>query len=121
MQDIYIFRPLEEGMELENDDEPHIAVPHSMMRPDPLQLEDVVINIEHRTGLMDRGPKIDISVIILSCVQTALSMVKDKEGDADRTTKRVALVLELLQRQTGHGKTCTFFLVKKAARKMRII
>ena len=72
-------------------------------RPDTVQLDDVIVQFENRVGLLDRGPKINISAIILSCVQTALSMVKDRETDVSRTTKRVALVLELLQRQTEQG------------------
>ena len=72
-------------------------------RPDAVQLDDVIVQLENRVGLLDRGPKINISAIILSCVQTALSMVKDRETDVSRTTKRVALVLELLQRQADHG------------------
>ena len=47
--------------------------------------------------------KINISAIIRLCVQTALSVVKDRETDVSRTTKRVALVLELLQRHTEQG------------------
>ena len=72
-------------------------------RTEAVQLEDVIVNLENRAGVLERGPKINISAIILSCVQTALSMVKDRETDVSRTTKRVALVLELLQRHTEQG------------------
>ena len=72
-------------------------------RPETLQLEDVIVDIDSRAGHSERGPRINISAIILSCVQTALSMVRDGEMDVGRTTKRVALVLELLQRNIQDG------------------
>ena len=96
---LFCLRPPEEGMEWEE------GPPHGMMglRHEAVQLEDVVVNLENQAGVLERGPKINISAIILSCVQTALSMVKDRETDVSRTTKRVAVVLELLQRHTEQG------------------
>ena len=109
----------EEGMDWENTEREVASPTHDFMgqRPEILQLEDVVVNFGTRTGEFSRGPKINISAIISACVQNALSMVKDKEADVGRTTKRVALVLELLQTHTQEGKQALMsgFLVQSVA------
>ena len=44
----------------------------------------------------------------MACLQTALSMVRDRSEDIGRTTKRVAYVLEFLQRPEKRGKLHTY-------------
>lgn len=43
---------------------------------------------------------IDILSLILNCVQSALSFVKDPENDSQRTTERIKMVLNLF-RESG--------------------
>ena len=97
-------------MDWENALERTLAWPmHGVMGPTPHMddLEDAVVNVKSSERPMERGPRININAIVLSCVQTALSMVKDKEDDIVRTTKRVALVLELLQQRSEGGNCYT--------------
>ncbi|CAG2231272.1 RNF213 [Mytilus edulis] len=46
---------------------------------------------------LQRKEQIDILSLIMNCVHSALSMVKDPEEDSPRTTERIKMVLNLIQ------------------------
>jgi hypothetical protein len=72
------------------------------LRTSPLQLEDVVLDLE-TVEEQPRHGRLNVKGLILNCVQAALSMVKDKFVNSQRETERVSLVLKLLHQDTNEG------------------
>lgn len=76
-----------------------------------LELEDIVFdlkNVRHHEDssvikTSTRG-KLNVKKLILSCVQPALAMVKDKTEQRSRETDRVDLVIRLLHQDQTDGK-----------------
>ena len=95
-----------EGMEM---GEPVASSSHHLERvatKGPLDMEDVIIGFEmagKENGVLHTqtgsGKSLNVKNLIISCTQEALSMLKDKSENTQRTTERVALVLTLF-----HGK-----------------
>ena len=50
------------------------------------------------------GNRLNIKALVLSCVQAALSIVKDRNNDSSRETDRVTLILKLLDGTEGRKK-----------------
>ena len=79
-------------------------------RNEPLQLDDVLLylrNVDKHggEGVSKRygQHRLNVKGLILSCVQAALSMVKDKVENTNKETDRVGLVLKLLHQEQVEG------------------
>jgi hypothetical protein len=76
----------------------------------PLQLDDVLLDLKsvdkHGGEGFNKGygqHRLNVKGLILSCVQAALSMVKDKVENTNKETDRVGLVLKLLHQEQVEG------------------
>ncbi|CAC5380698.1 RNF213 [Mytilus coruscus] len=64
------------------------------------------MDVESQPETSQREQQIDILSLIMNCVHSALSMVKDPEKDSPRTTERIKMVLNLIQNNhEEEGKT----------------
>ncbi|XP_060590421.1 E3 ubiquitin-protein ligase rnf213-alpha-like, partial [Ruditapes philippinarum] len=77
----------------------------------PLQLDDVLLDLKsvdkHGGEGFNKGygqHRLNVKGLILSCVQAALSMVKDKVENTNKETDRVGLVLKLLHQEQVEGQ-----------------
>ncbi|XP_060599995.1 E3 ubiquitin-protein ligase RNF213-like [Ruditapes philippinarum] len=68
-----------------------------------VQLNDGILDVKQidEKSRRIRETKINIKALILSCVQAALSNVKDRNDNTDRETDRVTLILKLLDNKEG--------------------
>jgi hypothetical protein len=78
-----------------------------------IQLDDVILDVKQidEKSRRIKETKINIKALILSCVQAALSNVKDRNDNSDRETDRVTLILKLLDDKEGK---ITVILAKKS-------
>jgi hypothetical protein len=76
-----------------------------------IQLDDSILDVKliDEKSRRIRETKINIKALILSCVQAALSTVKDRNDNSERETDRVTLILKLLEHGEG---TKTVILAK---------
>ncbi|KAJ8315842.1 hypothetical protein KUTeg_007992 [Tegillarca granosa] len=81
----------------EHEEDRHMEVdePHTQLRLDDIILETEVVNKLER--------RFDVRTLILACIQSALSMVKDQDKESSRTTDRVKILLSLLHEHTDTG------------------
>ncbi|KAL3881517.1 hypothetical protein ACJMK2_027949 [Sinanodonta woodiana] len=82
-----------EGMDWDGEERgrPSVNQDHDQVR----ELQDIIHKrVDH---------KLNIRSLILSCVQPALAMVKDKEETTDRSTRRIELMLYLLHQNPIEG------------------
>ncbi|KAL3881512.1 hypothetical protein ACJMK2_027944 [Sinanodonta woodiana] len=103
-----------EGMEWESKEGEKLPDDHDLNEGHELQ--DVINeSIDH---------KLNVRSLILSCVQPALAMVKDKEESTDRSTRRIELMLYLLHQNPIedlptflHGLSCHIAILLKEKEK----
>ncbi|XP_053396017.1 E3 ubiquitin-protein ligase rnf213-alpha-like [Mercenaria mercenaria] len=67
------------------------------------EFENVGNNVKRRMELYKN--KLDVKKLVLSCVQSALSMVKDKAERSNRETERVDFVIRLLHQDPVEGQS----------------
>ncbi|XP_053396012.1 E3 ubiquitin-protein ligase rnf213-alpha-like [Mercenaria mercenaria] len=114
-------RPIEEEMDWKSDKEEisvdseyhsvYTSLAERTSTKDGLNLEDVVFdfeNVDENEGITKKKesgrPKLNVKKLVLSCVQSALSMVKDKDERKNRETDRVDLVIRLLHQDQIEGQ-----------------
>ncbi|XP_053396356.1 E3 ubiquitin-protein ligase rnf213-alpha-like [Mercenaria mercenaria] len=82
---------------------------------DQIQLDDVVLDVEtvdEEIQQISRN-KLNVKALIMSCVQAALSVVKDKEERSSRETDRVTLILKLLDHEDdGNNRSFLYGLCR---------
>ncbi|XP_071137105.1 E3 ubiquitin-protein ligase rnf213-alpha-like [Mytilus edulis] len=71
--------------------------PTEDMEMDAEKDEEPDMDVESSHEKLKRKEQIDILSLIMNCVHSALSMVKDPEKDSPRTTERIRMVLNLIQ------------------------
>lgn len=62
------------------------------------------MDVDSKPETSQREQQIDILSLIMNCVHTALSKVKDPEKNSPRTTERIKMVLNLIQNSHEEGK-----------------
>lgn len=73
----------------------------------PVEVDDIELMLQQRLE-QPAGKKIRVEGIIMACVQSALSKVKDKIEDSNRETERVKIVMHCLQTKKSGNKGRTF-------------